>query len=232
MNTDDTRTRARIWRTLLDTVQSLLVIAAVAGQGWWVYHLTLHSTWTVVERLLTGAATAGAVGLAVNGIVGVALTRVRVGLDARAYGPFAADRTDDDDSFSIFAGPGPRSLCHALLQAEEATSVDAAKRAASEAFQLDRGRRFLRNADRWRGYPDGEATFVLADGLVLHFAMVDGAFGTDAHYTLLTDDGDQPVAITSLAQLRHLLDARHAGLPLAPARPTGEREDRPEPVAV
>jgi hypothetical protein len=225
------RARARRQRTLLECAQALAVTAAVTGEAWKINDATAHTGWSTFDRLLTIGLLAVVVGVLVNTLATLFLAAAHERLNRLVYGPYPL--TDNDDDHPIFGGAAPRSLSRALLQVEVATSTHAASRAASRAAHLDLSDHFLQAERRWRGYPDGEATFVLADGLVLHFAMGTSEYGSErAQYTLLTADGDQPVTITSLAQLRHLLDARLAGLPLAPERPTGEREDRPEPVAV
>ncbi len=105
-----------------------------------------------------------------------------------------------------------------------ATEEDAARRAASAAFRIDDGDNFLCSQDRWRGYEDGEASFYLAPGVVLHHRADRGEY--KHHFTLLTGDGEQPVAITGMEQIRHHLAARAAGLPAVPA--TVDTEDADE----
>ncbi|MFC1428561.1 hypothetical protein ACEZCY_35905 [Streptacidiphilus sp. N1-12] len=231
-STENTRALARARRDQLDSVQALVTAATVGAAAWLTYG-QVPATWTTFHRQLTTGLVAVVAGLLVNVIASTLLARRHVRLNELAYGPYDPPaHTLGDDGASSDAQPLPETLLDALVQAENAAAVDAAKRAASEAFQLDRSSGFLRNADRWRGYADGEASFFLAPGLNLHFASVVDTFGSEARFTLLTADADAPVAITDVAQLRHILDARLMGRPLAPERPTGPREDRPVPVAV
>ncbi|MEU3901964.1 hypothetical protein [Streptomyces sp. NPDC045251] len=61
----------------------------------------------------------------------------------------------------------------------------------------------------------------------LHYRTETNKQGHDeSHFTLLPSDGDQPVPITGMAQIRHRLAARAAGLPLAPATGTDDRAGR------
>ncbi|MFB6807098.1 hypothetical protein [Streptomyces sp. NPDC056387] len=116
------------------------------------------------------------------------------------------------------AAPAPAdTLDEALAQVATATEADSAHRAASAAFHIDEGDNFLRDEDRWRGYEDGEASFYLAPGVVLHHRAEMGKYGRQHHFTLLTGDAEQPVAITGMEQIRHHLAARAASLPAAPA---------------
>ncbi|MFE7958692.1 hypothetical protein [Streptomyces sp. NPDC057413] len=123
------------------------------------------------------------------------------------------------------APPVPANLVEGLAQVAAATAEDAAHRAANAAFHIDQGENFLRDERRWRGYEDGEASFYLAPSVVLHYSSTENRYGRDHHFTLLTGDGDQPVTITSLQQIRHHLAARAAGLPLAPAPAASDTHD-------
>ncbi|MEU5836365.1 hypothetical protein ABZ820_22225 [Streptomyces diacarni] len=93
------------------------------------------------------------------------------------------------------------------------TENDAAQRAAQLANFLDYSDGLLRDARRWRGYPNGEASCYLAPGMVLHCQRQSSAYG--ARYHLLTCEADQPIRITTLAQLRQHLEAKAAGVPVA-----------------
>lgn len=127
-------------------------------------------------------------------------------------------------SFSRASAPAPAAtLDEALAQVTTATEADAASRAAGAAFRIDESDNFLRDENRWRGYEDGEASFYLAPGVVLHHQAETGKYGRKNHFTLLTGNGDQPVAITGMEQIRHHLAARAAGLPAVPA--TSDKTD-------
>ncbi|MFD5483601.1 hypothetical protein [Streptomyces hawaiiensis] len=119
------------------------------------------------------------------------------------------------------SAPAPAAtLDEALAQVVTTTEDDAAHRAANAAFRIDDGDNFLRNGDRWRGYEDGEASFYLPPGVVLHHRAERGEY--KHHFTLLTGDGEQPVAITGMEQIRHHLAARAAGLPAVPVTANGD----------
>ncbi|MEV2255886.1 hypothetical protein AB0I94_35920 [Streptomyces sp. NPDC050147] len=116
------------------------------------------------------------------------------------------------------SAPAPAdTLDQALAQVATATEDDAANRAASAAWRIDQGDGFLRDVDRWRGYEDGEASFYLAPGVWLHYRSEKNKYGnTEPRFALLTGDGEMPVVITGMEQIRHRLAARAAGLPTAP----------------
>ncbi|WP_371524783.1 hypothetical protein OG302_00715 [Streptomyces sp. NBC_01283] len=117
--------------------------------------------------------------------------------------------------------PAPAAtLDQALAQLATATEDDAANRAASAAWRIDQGDNFLRDVDWWRGYEDGEASFCLAPCVWLHYRSERNKYGdTEPRFTLLTGDGETPVAITGMEQIRHQLAARAASLPTAPVTP-------------
>ncbi|MFD5164444.1 hypothetical protein ACFWMJ_41510 [Streptomyces hawaiiensis] len=56
--------------------------------------------------------------------------------------------------------------------------------------------------------------------MVLHHRAERGEY--KHHFTLLTGDGEQPVAITGMEQIRHHLAARAAGLPAVPVTANGD----------
>ncbi|WP_329169428.1 hypothetical protein OG709_35820 (plasmid) [Streptomyces sp. NBC_01267] len=119
--------------------------------------------------------------------------------------------------------PAPAAtLGEALDQVVTATEEDAAHRAANASFRIDDGDKFLRNEDRWRGYEDGEASFYLAPGVVLHYRGEKDEYRH--HFTLLTGDSEQPVAVTGMEEIRHHLAARAAGLPAVPVTADGDAD--------
>ncbi|MFK8851774.1 hypothetical protein [Streptomyces sp. Ac-502] len=116
------------------------------------------------------------------------------------------------------ASGAPATLEEGLAQVAAATEADAATRAASAAWHIDQSENFLRDEDRWRGYEDGEATYYLAPGIWLHYRSETHSYGTtEPRFTLLTGDSEQPVTVIGMAQIRQLLAARAAGLPVVRA---------------
>ncbi|MGA5363957.1 hypothetical protein [Streptomyces purpurascens] len=186
--------------------------------GAWAGYTYYPDTWSGDWRLAATGAVAVVAAVAVNGLAELILNPVRrmLGKARRSAGT------------QHTAPAAPHSLNEGLAQVVAATEDDAAHRAASAAYSIDRGDSFLRDENRWRGYEDGEASFHLAPGTVLHYTSTDAEYGMrDHHFTLLTGDGDEPVAITRIEQIRHCLAARAAGLPAAPvtAADTGEERD-------
>lgn len=177
------------------------------------------TAWTDGTRILFAGAVAVVGAVAIDGLAELVLAPLRR-LMRRT--PFNVTRA---------SAPAPAdSLDDALAQVATATEADAAHRAANAAFRIDQGDNFLRDEDRWRGYEDGEASFYLAPGVVLHHRAEVGKYGREHHFTLLTGDGEQPVAITGMEQIRHHLAARAAGLPARPA--TADTEDADEDKAL
>ncbi|MFC7979813.1 hypothetical protein ACFUT3_31835 [Streptomyces cinereoruber] len=103
-------------------------------------------------------------------------------------------------------GAVPDGLDEALGQVAVATEDDAARRAAQAAYRIDLSKSLLSNAERWRGYTTGDATFYLAPGMVLHHHREEDQYGVlQHHYLLLTAEGPTPVPITNIGQLHHEL---------------------------
>ncbi|GHH55628.1 hypothetical protein [Streptomyces candidus] len=169
------------------------------------------AAWSDGARILFAGAVAVVGAVAIDGLAELVLAPMRRLMRrtpfhvTRASAPAPADNLDD-----------------ALAQVATATEADAAYRAAGAAFSIDQGDNFLRDEDRWRGYEDGEASFYLAPGVWLHHRSELGTYGREHHFTLLTGDGEQPVTITGMEQIRHHLAARAAGLPAAPV--TADRD--------
>ncbi|MFJ3176282.1 hypothetical protein ACIPJK_36705 [Streptomyces roseus] len=169
------------------------------------------TAWSDGARIAFAGAVAVVGAVAIDGFAELVLAPMRR-LMRRT--PFSVTRT---------SAPAPAdNLDDALAQVATATEADAAHRAASAAFRIDQGDNFLRDEDRWRGYEDGEASFYLAPGVWLHHRAEMGKYGREHHFTLLTGDGEQPVAITGMEQIRHHLAARAAGLPAVPATDHGD----------
>ncbi|MFB8044516.1 hypothetical protein ACFC8F_24905 [Streptomyces hydrogenans] len=96
----------------------------------------------------------------------------------------------------------PGGLSEALDQAAAAAKDDAAHRAAQAAYRIDLSNVLLSNPGRWRGYTNGEATFYLAPGTVLHYSREENERGTPEHrYTLLTADDPTPVPVTNVRDI-------------------------------
>ncbi|MFD9289607.1 hypothetical protein ACFWBV_15215 [Streptomyces sp. NPDC060030] len=172
--------------------------------------------WSDGARIAFAGAVAVVGAVAIDGLAELVLAPMRRLMRTRS--PLPSTRR---------SAPAPAAtLDEALAQVVIATEEDAAHRAASAAFRIDDGDNFLRSEDRWRGYEDGEASFYLAPGVVLHHRAEGGKYGREHHFTLLTGDGEQPVAITGMEQIRHHLAARAAGLPAVPA--TVDTEDGDE----
>ncbi|MEU7031440.1 hypothetical protein AB0A60_32690 [Streptomyces sp. NPDC046275] len=119
----------------------------------------------------------------------------------------------------------PGDLGEALDQVAAAAEEDAAHRAAEAAFRIDRSDQLLRNPGRWRGYTNGEATYYLAPGTVLHYSRGEYERGiAEPRYMLLTADDPTPVPVTTI---RDVLDD------LAPrARKMAETTDAAAPSTV
>ncbi|WP_411152649.1 hypothetical protein [Streptomyces sp. A30] len=189
--------------------------------GAWAGYTYYPETWSGDWRLALTGAVAVVAAVAINGMAELFITPLRrLVTEARHNRP----RT------SVYTAPdAPATLDEGLAQVTAATEDDAAHRASNAAYHIDRGENFLRDENRWRGYEDGEASFYLAPGVWLHYASTEAKYGTRDHdFTLLTGDGDEPVAITSIDQIRHHLTARAAGLPAAPATADDASEDRDE----
>lgn len=206
-------------RQVATTVASSMIdgasmVAALIGgaTGAYLGYQITPTSWADSLRITAAGAVAVFGAIAVDGLAEHALTPLR----RMTRIPFVPTRQ---------SAPAPAAtLDEALAQVITATEDDAAHRAANGAFRIDDGDTFLRDASRWRGYENGEASFYLAPGVVLHHRAERDAY---KHlFTLLTGDGEQPVAITGMEQIRHHLAARAAGLPAAPV--TTDTEDGDE----
>ncbi|WP_075694104.1 hypothetical protein [Streptomyces acidiscabies] len=197
-----------------------MVTVVIGGAiGAWAGYTYSPDTWSGDWRLALAGAVAVVAAVAVNSLADLFLTPLRRLLTkARSTRPQTTTRT---------APAAPTTLDEGLAQVTAATEDDAANRAASAAWRIDQGENFLRDEDRWRGYEDGEASFFLAPGVWLHYRSDKDKYGhSEHHFTLLTGDGDEPVAITSIDQIRHHLTARAAGLPAAPVTAADASDDR------
>ena len=177
--------------------------------GAWAGYTYSPDTWTGDWRLAFAGAVAVVAAVAVNGMAELILAPLRRLLNtARRTSPQTTTRT---------APAAPDTLDEGLAQAAAATKDDAASRAAAAAWRIDQGDQYLRDENRWCGYENGEASFFLAPGIWLHYRSERTSYGNEPRFTLLTGDGDQPVPITNVDQIRHQLAAHAVGLPASPA---------------
>ncbi|MFJ2745357.1 hypothetical protein ACIO3O_37505 [Streptomyces sp. NPDC087440] len=200
----------------LDTVTA--VIGGAAGA--WAAYTHTPAAWPVDGRLALAGGVAVVAPVAVNSLADVFLTPMRRRV-AKAHRT-ARPATDRRPGMPVRV-PVPDTLAGAVAQVAAATGTDAAVRAAADAWNLDRSEGFLRNEDRWRGYEDGTASFFLAPGVWLVYRAVQGRFGRNSEYVLLTGDGEEPVPVTYVEEIRHQLAARAAGLPAAALTDSSDR---------
>ncbi|MEU7592553.1 hypothetical protein AB0B79_05880 [Streptomyces sp. NPDC039022] len=185
-----------------------MVIVVFGGVlGAWAGYTCSPGTWSGDWRLAFAGGVAVVAAGAAGGMADLVLTPLRCLLTtARSAGRPTTTRT------------APATLAEGLAQAAAATGKDAASRAAADAWGIDQSQGYLRDEDRWRGYEDGTAAVFLAPGVWLHYRSEKTEHGhLKSRFTLLTGDGDQPVPITSVEEIRHQLAARAAGLPATPA---------------
>ncbi|MFJ2847034.1 hypothetical protein ACIPD2_36150 [Streptomyces griseofuscus] len=196
-----------------------MVTVVIGGAiGAWAGYTYSPDTWSGDWRLAAAGGIAVVAAVAVNSLAELFLTPLRRLLTKA--------RSTAQPTTTTRTRTAPATLSDGLAQVVSATEDDAASRAASAAWRLDKGDNFLRNEDRWRGYEDGEASFYLAPGVWLHHCTAKGKCGdTEPRYTLLTGDGDQPVVITSMEQIRQHLTARAAGLPVSVPSKDDDRDD-------
>ncbi|MGA5873911.1 hypothetical protein [Streptomyces cinereoruber] len=190
MNTLVRRTAA----ALTDAADAVTMLAGAATGAWAGYTYAPAGLDAALHLPFTGAAAlAGA--FAVNAAADLILAPARryaQNLPAYAYGQEH--------------GAVPGDLDEALGQVTVATEDDAARRAAQAAYRIDLSKSLLSNADRWRGYTNGDATFYLAPGTVLHHHREEDQYGVlQHHYLLLTVEDPTPVPITNIGQLHHEL---------------------------
>ncbi|MEU6680922.1 hypothetical protein [Streptomyces sp. NPDC046925] len=216
------QTAITVAHTVIDgasTAAALIGGAAGASIGYQI----APASWSDAARIGFAGAAAVVGAVAIDGLAELVLAPLRRLMRTRS--PLPSTRR---------SAPAPAAtLDEALAQVVVATEEDAAHRAASASFRIDDGDNFLRSEDRWRGYEDGEASFYLAPGVVLQHRTEKSKYGhREPRFTLLTGDGEQPVAITGMEQIRHHLAARAAGLPAAPATAATEDGDDEDKVAI
>ncbi|MEV7082424.1 hypothetical protein AB0N88_28430 [Streptomyces sp. NPDC093516] len=217
------RTVRRATLTVADAAtEGLDMVTAVIGGaiGAWAGYTYSPDTFSGDWRLALAGGVAVVTAVAVNSLAGLFLTPLRRLLtEARStVQPITMRKRT--------APAAPATLSEGLAQVAAATENDAVSRAASDAWGLDQGDGFLRAEDRWRGYEDGSASFFLAPGVWLHYRTEKNEYGRSAaRFTLLTGDGDQPVPIDHVQEIRHQLAARAAGLPAAPVTGDSDQGD-------
>lgn len=189
--------------TVLDVASMAAALTGGAGGAYLGYQFA-PASWSEGARLAFAGAAAVVGAIAVDGLAELLLAPLR--------------RLMRRIPLSVTRAPAPaNTLDEALTQVVAATEDDAANRAASASIRIDHGDNFLRNEDRWRGYENGEASYYLAPGVWLHYRSDKDKHGYgDPRFTLLTGDGEQPLVITGVEQIRHHLTARAAGLPGVP----------------
>ncbi|MEU8673030.1 hypothetical protein AB0C71_39785 [Streptomyces anulatus] len=122
----------------------------------------------------------------------------------------------------------PATVEEALAQIADAAIRNAELGAAAESCFIDRGR-YLDDAGRWRGYPEGDATLCIAPGAVLHYRHNPDRIQL-ADFALYTSASATPVAITSISDIhRSLRDLTAAPSPGGAER-SGENRDDEEPL--
>ncbi len=205
-NTTARQTAGHIGGALVDGASMASALASGAA-GLLLGYRLLPADRPHTVRLATAGAIAVVAAIVGDGFAEAALAPLRRRATNAAY-PMGRPYTT-----AAAVPPPPDTLDGALDQVAQATATDAAERAATHAWVLDQGDDFLRASARWRGYPDGTATFYLAPGAVLHYRSTPADYGTDKEFTLLTSDADAPVRVTTLLQLHQVLADRAAGHP-------------------
>ncbi|WP_331722612.1 hypothetical protein [Streptomyces sp. NBC_00122] len=198
------QTANSVANTMIEGVSMTSALIGGAAGAYLGYQLA-PVAWSDDSRIAFAGAVAVVGALAIDGLTELVLAPLRRLMRTRS--PLPSTRR---------SAPAPAAtLDEALAQVTAATEEDAAHRAAGAAIRIDESDNFLGDENRWRGYEDGEATFYLAPGVVLHHRAERSEY--KHHFTLLTGDGEQPVRITGMEQIRHHLAARAAGLPAIPA---------------
>ncbi|MFC8793342.1 hypothetical protein [Streptomyces cinereoruber] len=182
---------------LTDAADAVTLVAGAATGAWAGYTYVPAGLDAVLHLPFTGAAAlAGA--FAVNAAADLILA------PARRYAQSLPAYAHAENH-----GIVPDGLDEALDQVAVATEDDAARRAAQGAFRIDLSKDLLSNAERWRGYTTGDASYYLAPGAVLHHHREEDQYGVlQHHYTLLTAEDPAPVPITNIGQVHHELALR------------------------
>jgi hypothetical protein len=211
MNENTTTLRRAAGEAVTEGV-CMLAFAGSGAVGAWLVHRIVPTTWSATAVILLSGVGAILLGAPVYGSVDRAIQPLRRILrrPANALARQASSSTSG-------------TIESALAEVTAATETDAARQAARDTCLFAVGTdHFLRDATHWCGYENGEATFHLTDDLVIHYRSNQTRYGRKEEYTLLSSNpDDDPVRITSLAQIRHHLAARAAGLPVS--QPTDEQ---------
>ncbi|WP_329046647.1 hypothetical protein [Streptomyces sp. NBC_01422] len=179
---------------LLDTssIATSLAIGVAAAQAAWTF---TPDHWFGDLRIIAAGALCVAVTAGTESLLTIILGPLRSTL---WVSPTAATA----DPFTS-APPVAETSEEGMAQLTAATIADAAHRAAIASWSVDHGA-FLNSKERWRGYANGDATFYLAPGAILHCQ-----FAPDHNlpkFTLLTSKADFPVKVSTIRQvLDHLV---------------------------
>ncbi|MER5556363.1 hypothetical protein ABT001_32700 [Streptomyces sp. NPDC002793] len=184
---------------LLDTgsIATSLAIGVTATQAAWVF---TPDHWFGELRIIAAGALCVTVTAGTESLLTITLGPLRGFLRDSPTAPAAYPFKP--------APPAAETSEEGVAQLTAATIADAAHHAAIASFSVDHGA-FLNSKDRWRGYANGDATFYLAPGAVLHCQF------TQDHglpvFTLLTSEADAPVGVTTIRQvLDHLVSQKKA----------------------
>ncbi|MFJ8870765.1 hypothetical protein ACIRD6_34080 [Streptomyces sp. NPDC102473] len=190
----------------------------------------VHAAWTLAPahlfgdlRIIVAGALCVAVAAGTESLLGILLDPLRrrlwsAGSTAAVRGarptPSAAETQDEG-----------------LAQITAATEADSAHRAAIASWSLDHGALFS-SEERWRGYANGEATFYVAPGVVLHYRLTDGRLA-QPEFTLLTGDADDPVGVLTVRDvLQYLISQKKAELQAQAALAKEATEEGARPVSM
>ncbi|MGP4089383.1 hypothetical protein [Streptomyces sp. KR55] len=101
----------------------------------------------------------------------------------------------------------PSSTEDLIDRLSEAALDGAAHQAALLSGKVDPAHNLLNNRKLWVGIDGTSALFPLAEGPHLHYRKNDGeGFATHDYTFVVTDTEDEPVPVTSMAQVRDLLE--------------------------
>ncbi|MFF4249446.1 hypothetical protein ACFYY2_34025 [Streptomyces sp. NPDC001822] len=196
------------------SVATSLVIGVAAVHAAWIL---APANWFGDLRIIVAGALCVAVAAGAESILGIVLDPLRCRLWAtstttavRAVRP---------------TPPVAETQEEGLAQITAATEADSAHRAAIASWSLDHGALFS-SEDRWRGYANGESTFYVAPGVVLHYRLADGRLA-QPEFTLLTGDADGPVDVLTVRDvLQYLISQKKAEAPARAALAGEAPEER------
>ncbi|TLS45721.1 hypothetical protein FE633_13215 [Streptomyces montanus] len=126
-----------------------------------------------------------------------ALTRIPPSPSSSAYGLNTKEKEEDL----------PSNTEDLIDRLSEAARDGAAHQAALFSGKVDPAANLLNNRKLWVGIDGTSALFSLADGAYLHYWKNNGGdFPTHEYTFVLTDTEDEPVPVTSMTQVRDLLE--------------------------